>query len=384
MMKWEREEIYYEGDQYFASLEKSILQAKKTIDFEVYIFHFDAFGKHLLQVLKSVAAKGIQVRILVDGIGSPHWNSRIIKELERENILSKIYHPLPWVTMKRVSFLRVLRFFRLKSFIKSIWKLNRRDHRKICIIDNQIAFLGGMNVSAVHLQTHSGKNAWRDTGVKVEGSEVNLLTEAFQSAWYDHRERLSKKAKNWFILRNPLYSELVKLNDSIRKRRRYHQEMIYRILTCQKRVWITTPYFVPEAPFTRALRFAVWSGADVRILLPKKNDILFMSWANRSYYSSLLKKGVRIYEYLPSILHAKVVIIDEWATVGSTNRNHRSLIHDLEADIVLTHPASKGSLVNQYLKDLEKSQEITLASWERRSKFRLFLERMTLYFRYWV
>lgn len=253
----------------------------------------------------------------------------------------------------------------------------------MCIIDQRIAFVGGMNVTTHHLYKYSGKSTWRDTSVKIVGKEVSQLTTAFQNAWYDRINTRQSRSK-WLNSFQALSHSLVRLNDTRRRRKNYRRELLFRILTSKKRVWITTPYFVPEISFIRALRVAAWSGVDVKILLPFNNDIFFMSWANRASYSLLLKAGVRIFEYLPSTLHAKTILIDEWATAGSSNRNHRSLIHDLEVDIVLTHLNSYTSVENQFVLDLTNSREITLAYWLRRPIAKRVLERLILFFRYWV
>jgi cardiolipin synthase len=383
MAHWDTEEVFQDGDSFFARLETEILHAKDAIDFECYIFRHDELGRKILSALREAKKRGVRVRLLVDGIGSAHWSYHFLSSLWQEGIEAKIYHPLPWSNRKSLTGLKFYRYFRLRALIKSLWKLNRRNHRKVCIIDRRIAYLGGMNVSSLYIRKYAGVNTWRDTSVRVSGAEVSKLLEAFHSAWVEKKKRKIRE-RTWFKKQTDYKSSLVKLNDTLRRRHRYHQEIIQRILTAKKRVWITTPYFVPELSFIRALRFAVWSGVDVRILLPRKNDLLFMSWANRSFYALLLKIGARIYEYVPAVLHAKVVLIDDWVTIGSTNRNHRSLIHDLEVDIVLTHFASKQSVEKSFLTDIEKSQEVTLATWERQPKWRLFFERLILYFRYWV
>lgn len=385
MKRWDKEEVFHDGDLFFSRLQDAIDAAQKTIDFECYIFLHDQLGRRILHHLKMAAQRGVQVRLLLDGIGSSQWSHRLLAEIQRDGLLVQIYHPLPWISLRRLTLLRLFRSFRFRNFIKSIWKINRRNHRKVCIIDSKQALLGGMNVSARHLREFHSNEAWRDTSVCLEGSEISRLEEAFQHAWMDHL-RINKKDRsksNHFTLKNSDQT-LVKLNDSRRKRRAYRQELIHRILKSQQRVWITTPYFVPDSSFIRALRYAAWSGVDIKILLPKKNDIFFMNWANQASYSLLLKFGIRIFEYLPSTLHAKVVLIDDWITVGSSNRNHRSLIHDLEVDIVLRHEKSINSIENKFLEDISQSEEITIPAWTRQSKLKLFFERLILFFRYWV
>lgn len=127
------------------------------------------------------------------------------------------------------------------------------------------------------------------------------------------------------------------------------------------------------------------SGIDVRILLPRKSDVAMMPWASSTFYYSLLKAGVRIFEYLPSMLHAKSLIIDDWMVIGSSNLNHRSLIHDLEADIHINSKEAKRTLEQQFLEDLKNSREVSLDSWQTlRPRSQRLMGRLVLYIKYWI
>ncbi|GAH09354.1 unnamed protein product, partial [marine sediment metagenome] len=154
---------------------------------------------------------------------------------------------------------------------------------------------------------------------------------------------------------------------------------------CKQRIWITNAYFVPDNVLLKRLRDAANNGIDVRILLPKKSDVMVMPWASSTFYYRLLKSGVKIFEYLPSMLHAKSLIIDNWALIGSSNLNHRSLLHDLEADIMLKSTESIKQLESDFLNDLTQSREVELDSWHiiRPLRQRL-VGRMVLYMKYWI
>jgi cardiolipin synthase len=356
MNGWIREQIFQSGDLYFAKLERDIESAKKSIDLETYIFHLDPLGRRILQQLKAAAERGITVRVLVDGVGTLGYAQDLIQELNENQAQAKIYHPLPW-------------------------KLNRRNHRKVCVVDRSIAFLGGMNISACHLKCYSGKNAWRDTGVRVVGKGVLILTAAFEKCW-DYRT-LTHPIRRPRI-KNLSSHRLIKLNDTWRRRRNYQQEILRRVNRAKNRVWITTTYFVPEFLLIRALRKTASRSIDVRILLPRKNDLWFMKWINQAFYSLLLSSGIRIFEYLPTTLHAKIMIVDDWMTVGSSNRNYRSWLHDLEVDLVITHSRSKSDLCSQFIRDLEAAQEIELMHWKKRSWLRAIGERVALFIKYWL
>jgi cardiolipin synthase len=151
--------------------------------------------------------------------------------------------------------------------------------------------------------------------------------------------------------------------------------------SAQKRVWITTAYFAPSHGLLRALESAVDNGADVRILVPRNSDIFFMPWVTRAYYSRLLKRGVKIYEYLPRFLHAKSAVIDDWALVGTTNLNRRSFAHDFEIDVVLSKVGSVEELATQFLVDLNSSEQIMVPA----GGVKAFLGRwVSLIFKNWI
>ncbi|MCM2323553.1 MAG: phospholipase D-like domain-containing protein [Oligoflexia bacterium] len=149
-------------------------------------------------------------------------------------------------------------------------------------------------------------------------------------------------------------------------------------------MWITNAYFAPDILLARALRVAAWGGADVRVLVPKKSDIFFMPWVTEAFYHHLLRAGVRVYEFLPSILHAKTLLIDDWGTIGSSNLNHRSLLHDLEADFVVGHHESIDALATLFEEDLRQSREIFLGEWKGLPLSRRMVAKILLFFRYFI
>jgi cardiolipin synthase len=356
MNSWKKEQIFHNGDLFFARLEHDVEAAKKTIELETYIFTPDLLGNRILSRLKSAAARGVRVRVLIDGFGNIGYAQNLVQELKSNQVEAKIYHPLPW-------------------------KLNRRNHRKVCVIDQSIAFLGGMNINDCHLKHYSSVNTWRDTAARVVGRGTRRLVDAFEMTWDDSRifkNRRKSKLKNLPGLK------LIKLNNTHDRRKKYHKELIHRILKAKDRVWITTPYFVPEIALMRALRKVAQAQVDVKLLVPRKIDLWFMKWVNRAFYSLLLSSGVQIFEYLPSTLHAKVMIVDDWMTVGSSNRNTRSWLHDLEVDLVITHPRSKDSLTSQFLRDLSVSQTIKTADWNKHSWWRVCLEKLVVLIKYWI
>jgi cardiolipin synthase A/B len=377
---WDDEEVFQDGDSFFARLFEDIDQARYSIHLETYIFEQDSLGDRLLTALKNAASRGVLVRVLMDGIGSLPWTFDQARAFAKQGIEIRFYHPLPWQVKKS----DILRFFRMRYFLERLFQLNRRNHRKSCVIDYQIAYVGGMNVSSRHLKSLVGEDAWKDCAVRVKGSAVYDLIVAFEKAWYGPFERIIDKLESNQEVSTHTISSLLRLNDSRSKRRRIYRDLIGRIMKAKARVWITTPYLVPEFLVLRALRSAARKGIDVRILVPFKNDVFFMRHVNQASYRYLLRAGVQIFEYIPSILHSKIFIIDQWGTVGSTNLNHRSLFQDLEVDAVLTHPNSIQSLESWYLNDLKVSRQIQRRALRKRYGFTEFIQSIVLYFKRWL
>lgn len=370
--------IFANGDSYFKSLLIDIAAAQHKIDLETYIFNPDSLGEQVVQALKTAAKRGVKIRVLVDGAGSPVWSGSFAKQLEKVGIETRIFHPLPW-NLGQWSRSHVHATYLLKA-IYLLLKINSRNHRKVCIIDNKIAYVGSANISKVHLSNQMGGNNWRDTGIKITGINLSELRAAFNAAW-EHlpiKERLQKIFSH--IDRNPV----IRLNNSRHRRRILYKNLLNRIEHCQNRIWMTNAYFVPDNFLLKNLKDAANRGVDVRILLPQKSDIFFMPWASATFYRSLLKAGARIFEYLPSMLHTKVLILDDWIAIGSSNLNHRSLLHDLEVDINIRTAKAKFEIEQQFLADLKNSQEVFLSQWYKRPWYQRFLGKLLLYVKYWI
>lgn len=369
--------IYLEGNQYYDALLHDITAAQHTIDLEVYIFENDALGKKFVTALVAAAHRGVKIRILVDGAGTPLWVGTISKQLEQAGIQTRIFHPFPWRLWQwSHSYVRVP--FLLKA-IYLLLKINSRNHRKTCLIDNDIAYMGSFNISHVHLSESFGGKNWRDTGVKMVGVDFSDLNTAFEAAW-EHRpiqERIQKIFKNIDV--NPIF----RINNTRRRRRLLYKDLLKRIGRCKKRIWMTNAYFIPDNMLLRKLTRAAHAGVDVRILLPKKADVFFMPTASAAFYRILLQAGVRIFEYLPSMLHTKTLILDDWILVGSSNLNHRSLFHDLEVDVNIRSTAAKQAIEQKFADDLINSEEVEFIHWQKRPWHQRFLGRLLLYLKYW-
>jgi cardiolipin synthase len=240
----------------------------------------------------------------------------------------------------------------------------------VVLIDQDTAYLGSINITAHHLSKEQGGQGWRDIAIRLKGSKpVSQLREAFESAW-SHKNIKERLTHVFTMIKT---HPLIRLNYNRHHRRVLYKQLLWQLQDAHERIWITNAYFIPDSRFLKYLKHAASRGVDVRMLLPSKSDIAFMPWASAVFYDSLLKAGVRIFEYLPGVLHAKTLIIDDWMLVGSSNLNQRSLKHDLEADVNIKMPESKEFLKNTFLQDLEQSQELHLTNW---TKFRPWIQRL--------
>jgi len=373
------EQVFASGKNHFSALLNDINQATCSIDLETYLFKNDHLGQQVATALINAAERGVNVRVMVDGAGSPYWTTSFARKLERAGAKTKVFHPFPWQLWNWSR--SVVKLPIILKWIYFILKANFRNHRKVCIIDKTMVYIGSFNISKCHLETESGGDGWRDTSVRLSGVNLTELNNAFDAAW-EHRtikERLRDAFKQ--IRKDPV----IRLNYTRHRRRILYKNLLKRIGHCTQRIWITNAYFVPDNFLLRRLKEAASRGIDVRILLPRKSDVLMMPWASCTFYFSLLKAGVRIFEYLPSMLHAKSLILDDWVLVGSSNLNHRSLLHDLEADIRVKTPVAKENVVKHFLKDLTNTREISLESWKAlRPRRQRMLGRLVLYIKYWI
>ena len=362
---WVSEKVCADTQAYFDMAFEAIEVARESIVLEMYIFRRDNLGNRMLAALREAAARGVVVRVLVDSVGSPGFSRDFIQELGQQKISAKVFHPTPRV-------LDVFTFPSVQRLRQVFANINKRNHRKLIVVDKAVAFVGSCNLADMH-------SHWRETAVRVRGSEVRELYQSFELIWaragyngalrarqLQQRIRARRALK---VRRDRVIGRAVRTNVTRPLRVRHNTELVSAIEQARRRVWITTAYFVPSPVVVAALVKATRNGCDVKLLLPGKSDINVVSYVSRMFYRGLMRAGVQIFEYQPAVLHAKTLLIDDWASVGTTNLNHRSFYHDLEVDVVLFQKESLGALVNQFERDLSQSVQVTADNLYHRSMF---------------
>jgi len=368
--RWDDESLFFSGDKYFAALLSALSEAKFSIEMESYIFLKGRLGDRVVNELTRAAQRGVKVRLIVDGFGSPTFQSDYLPELRKARVKVKFYRVIPWVLRRLPGdphsfFPRLLARWR---------QMNRGNHRKFALIDQKVMYVGSFNVSDVHLQEVSGDEAWKDMGVRVSGRDLKYARRAFQRAF-----------RGWTALNLPARSpKLLLLNDSFLHKRRTRHQHLYHLKTARERVWLATPYFVPIGSVFRRLVRQARRGVDVRIMLPKKSDIFFMNWISLPLVKELARKGVKVFVYKPRFSHQKLFIADDWMTLGSTNLNHRSFLHDLEMDVVISHEDNKKLLEQNYLRDLNASEPFDRSEWANLPIWQRLLSSVFILLRFWA
>ncbi|MGZ3768972.1 MAG: phospholipase D-like domain-containing protein [Bdellovibrio sp.] len=378
MESWSHVRIFHSGDAYFESLIEDIRNAKKSITIESYIFAYDKLTEIILDELAIALERGCSVKIVVDGFGSYYYIPQLSKICAQKGIEFRVFHPFPYPFIWLQSF-----FYKhpLKTHFL-IKKVNRRTHRKIAIIDETRAYLGSLNFIHHHSEKFMGERAWRDTGVCVEGTPVKRLVLAFQITYLrTYLKGLINWVGRWRIKAEP-FEDILRLNTTQRTRRRLYKDLLYRFNHCHSRIYITTAYFLPKRSLLRALLKASRRGVDVQILIPGKSDVPLVKWAAFYIVRLLLQKRVKMLEYQKSILHAKTMIIDNDVMIGSFNLNHRSILHDLEVEVVLKDKESLNNMLRQWQTDVNNSKVVSEKDFAAPSWFSRILYKIAFRLRY--
>ena len=341
------ERLIFDSDDYRQILFEKISKSRKEISISTYILESDVFGIEVLRMLEEKSKQGVKIKMIVDGYGSLSWIKQNQERIGNRDFEIHVYHPLPWP----FSAFRLPKKIRSQRFFKRLSHANRRNHQKLYIFDRSEVIIGSRNIHQMALE-------WRESNVLVSGPAVEEFTAIFDEIWRQTHRTLFK-----LVHRKKRYQVFEKFTHAFSNhlfllRRKIRLLIFRKISTAQKKIYMTTPYFLPPEKLIRYLCDRAKKGVDVSILLSRVSDIAISKWGAQLYYNQLLKSGVKIYEYDPKVLHAKSIIVDDWVFVGSTNLNRRSFRRDLELDYVVDERGSIEGFQRQFLIDLENSTRI--------------------------
>lgn len=355
-------EIFYDGYEKFDRMIKDIEEAKEFIHIEYYIIRNDYLGKKMIELLANKAREGVEIKLLYDGMGCIWLPKDFFKPLiEAGGEISCFLPPfLPYINLR----------------------VNYRNHRKICVIDGQRAYLGGINIGTEYLGLSKKMGFWRDTHLRIQGSAIDGLELRFLQDW-----RFSTKSPS-IIEQKYFPPKMVDGNIGIQivssgpdsKWSSIRNGFLKMISLSKKRVYIHTPYLIPDDSLLEALKIAALSGVDVRIIIPNKPDHMFVYWASLSYVGELLQAGIRCYTYEKGFIHSKMILVDNIvSTVGTANFDIRSFKLNFEVNAFIYDKEINSKLQNQFLRDIEDSKEITSQRYRERAfsvKFKESVSRL--------
>jgi cardiolipin synthase len=333
--------LSFEPRVFLSQLEADLNQSQSSIDIEVYIWAKDHVAAEFFNILLKAAQRGVHVRLLVDGIGSLEWIRRGVKELH-PNLQVRIYH----------KFLGLNTFVYPNKFSLLWGRLNRRDHRKVYIIDDKLAYIGSFNIIADTLR-------WGEAAVKIRGTEIEILKEMFEFTWERSKDFLSTfSGKEPAVIDRLLHSENIFTTQTFELRGRYREMFWDKLRRAKKRVWMVNPYFNPPLLLTKRLKEAAKNNVEVILVFSEIIDYPPLSWVARLHYQNLIQAGVHIYEHTPFFIHSKLALIDDEIIVGSGNLNHRSFYHDLELNVVLRDQENIYKFEKQFKTYLRNSRKM--------------------------
>jgi cardiolipin synthase len=352
--------LLQDGAATYPAMFAAIRNARDHVNLETYIIEDDEIGQQFAELLLATQARGVQVNVIYDSVGGLSTPQAFFQRLTDGGIQVLEFNPVNPATMM------------------APWMLNNRDHRKLLVVDGRSVFIGGINISSVYSSgsaaRRSGKAAdhnaaWRDTDLQIEGPVVAEFQKLFLETWAKQSGK-PLAGKEYFPALQPQGKDIVRAVGSTPDDpfSLIYLTLISAIGNAEQQVHLTNAYFVPDRQLLQALIGAAGRGVDVKLILPSHSDSQSAFHAGRSHYSSLLEGGVKVYERLGELLHAKTAVIDGvWSTVGSSNLDWRSALDNDEVNAVVLGREFARQMETMFAADLEASQAIDQENWNRRS-----------------
>ncbi len=367
--------LLFDGPITIAAMMAAVSTAKVSVNLETYLFDQDPLGMKFADLLIAKQKEGVQVNIIYDCVGTLGTPQAFFDRMQAAGIRLLPFQPVS--PMHKVG----------------RWRINNRDHRKILVVDGKVAFAGGVNIAAAYTESSlfrrraaaAKKFGWRDTHLQIEGPAVAALQWMFLDNWASQKEGEIPDL-DYFP---PLTSAGDKVVRVLRSQPDSNHEIFkayfLAINGAKTTIHITAAYFVPDGQIMAALLDAARRGVDVKIILPSLTDSWLTSHAGHSFYLQMLEAGIKIYELKKAVLHAKTAVIDgTWSTVGSTNMDMRSFLHNKEVNVVVMGDGFGKEMDNAFDEDLHDSKEITLAQWKQRPLAQRFKEWLARLLSYWL
>jgi cardiolipin synthase len=346
-----RVDILTNGAQFYPAMRDAILQATGSINLEAYIFQPGDAADMLIDAMVARARDGVDVRLVLDSIGSSGMSGRPARRLQEAGCRLYFYQPITWYRLHR---------------------LNNRTHRELLIVDGRIAFTGGAGVADWWYKPHGQAPAWRDTMARIEGPIVAALQGVFAENWLECGGEILTSPRDWPPL-EPAGAAEAMLVKSSPSDRATSSRVVFQMLIegAVSEINISTPYFLPDRAMRRALVRAARRGVRVRVVVPGRHaDQRLVRLASRRMYGELLEGGVQLYEYRSGMTHVKALMVDgAWALIGTTNVDNRSFEHNDEVNVAFREAGVTARLRRDFESDLAASDEVTLDGWQARSPF---------------
>lgn len=360
-----RVETLRNGDEIFPALFEAIDGAEHTIDFLTFVYWEGEIGAELADHLCARAKAGVRVRILLDGYGARTIDRRLLDDMADSGCDVRWFRPLHRLRPREV---------------------NHRTHRKVLIVDEDVAFTGGVGIADVWTGDARNEDEWRDTHFRVRGPAVDGLRAAFLDNWAENTPELFD-ATDRFPAQPAVGDSVVQCVRSASETGWSDVDNLFRTLLqlARRRVRIATAYFVPDDELSRRLCEAVDRGVEVEVLVPGPHaDKRVVQLAGEDRYEHLVDAGVVIWRYQPTMLHAKVMTVDGFVSnIGSANLNPRSVAWDEEVNLVALDPALTAELDRHFDQDLERAERVVAGQWERRTYLQRLGEALVRPLRRW-
>jgi len=331
-----------DGEQFFPAMLKSIKDAKKNIQMEMYLFESGKIGSQFVQAFIEAVKRGITVQLLVDSYGALGLSKYDRVQMTKAGVQLVFYNPLMFKKLKKNLF---------------------RTHRKFLIIDGTRIFVGGAGIT----DSFQGENSWRETVIEVQGEVV-----------IDWQTLFTKNYNHWSQQKIYPNTVLTQMSQGVRARLAFtnggtqleiKKVLLNKINNSQDSIWLASAYFIPSRKIRKSLRKAAAKGRDVRLLLPgPETDHPAVRYASRRYYARLLRFGVRIFEYQDRFTHTKMVLIDNWFTIGSSNMDRWNFRWNLEANQEIEDKSVSNEAREIMINDFKSCNEIHYKLWANRSR----------------